>query len=161
MLFRSFIEGEEFLYLGRVYKLRFVPNTGHALSVVDDSFCLSGDCTGNARQVVESWYRDRAYEVVSDRVAYYSWLSGIKFRKVNITDARKRWGSCSPNGNLNIAWRLIMAPARVIDYVIVHELAHIEIKSHSEEFWRRVGVIISDYKKDEKWLRENGDFLVV
>jgi predicted metal-dependent hydrolase len=158
---KDFIEGEEFLYLGSVYKLKIVRNTGRALTIDDNFFCLSDDYVGNARGVIESWYQERAYEVVSERVTFYSCLSGIKFKQINITDAKKRWGSCSPGGNLNIAWRLVMAPLRVIDYVIVHELSHIEIRNHSKEFWRRLGIIIPDYKRDEKWLIDNEHFLVV
>ncbi len=158
---KDFIEGEEYLYLGRAYKLRMVHNTADALIVSDDFFYLSGDCFHNARDIIESWYQKRACEVVSERAAYYSYISGIKFKQINITGAKKRWGSCGVNGNLNIAWRLVMAPMRVIDYVIVHELSHIEIRNHSKEFWHRVGSVIPDYKRDEKWLRDNGHFLVV
>lgn len=158
---KEFIEGEEFLYLGRAYKLRVVHNTVDTLVVNDNFFYLSEECIDNAREIIERWYRKRAYEVVSERAEYYSYISGIKFKRINITGAKKRWGSCGPNGNLNIAWRLVMAPVTVIDYVIVHELSHIEIRNHSKEFWRRVGDVIPDYKKVEKWLRDNGHFLVV
>jgi predicted metal-dependent hydrolase len=158
---KDFIEGEEFLYLGKPYKLRVVHNLVDALIVSDNFFYLSDECIDNAREIIESWYRKRAYEVVSERAAYYSCVSGIKFKKIRISDAKKRWGSCSQNGNLNIAWRLVMAPPMVIDYVIVHELSHVEFRNHSKKFWSRVRAIIPDYKADEKWLRDNGHFLVV
>lgn len=158
---KDFIDGEEFLYLGKTYKLRVVGNTANGLIVDDNSFFLSEECIDNARAVVEGWYHDRAYELVSDRAAYYSYVSGIRFKKINISNAKKRWGSCGPKGKLNIAWRLVMAPLRVIDYVIVHELCHIEMRNHSKLFWRRVGSVIPDYKNHEKWLRDNGHFLVV
>jgi predicted metal-dependent hydrolase len=158
---KDFMEGEEFLYLGRAYKLRVVDNAADPLIVNDNFFCLSDECFDNARGIIEGWYRKRAYEVVSERAAYYSFVSEIKFKQINISNAKKRWGSCGPNGNLNIAWRLVMAPLRVIDYVIVHELSHIEIRNHSKRFWRRLGSVIPDYKTDEKWLRDNGHFLVV
>lgn len=158
---KDFKEGEEFFYLGKAYKLRVVRNTADALIVSGNLFYLSDECIDNAREVIEGWYQRRAYEVVTERATYYSCVSGIKFKEINISDAKKRWGSCSPNGNLNIAWRLVMAPLRVIDYVIVHELSHIKIRNHSKEFWHRVGNVIPDYKNDEKWLRDNGHFLVV
>ena len=158
---KDFVEGEELLYLGRSYRLRTGSNSGRALSVDDNFIYLPGDSIINAREVIHGWYKERAYEIVSQRAAYFSYVSGIKFNRINITNAKKRWGSCGLNGNLNIAWRLVLAPMRVIDYVIVHELAHIEIRNHSKEFWRRVGSVIPDYKTDEKWLRENGHFLVV
>jgi predicted metal-dependent hydrolase len=158
---KAFIDGEEFLYLGKPYKLRVVHNTSDALIVSDNSFYLSEGCIDNARGVIEGWYQKRAHELVSERATYYSCVSGIKFKKIKISDAKKRWGSCGPSGNLNIAWRLVMAPLRVIDYVIVHELSHIEMRNHSKRFWRKVGSVIPDYKNDEKWLRDNGHFLVV
>jgi predicted metal-dependent hydrolase len=158
---KEFIEGEEFLYLGRAYKLRLVHDTSDTLIVNDNFFYLSDECIDNAREIIERWYQTRAYEVVSERAAYYSNVSGMKFQQINITGAKKRWGSCGTNGNLNIAWRLVMAPVAVIDYVIVHELSHTEIRNHSKEFWRRVGSVIPNYKKYEKWLRDNGHFLVV
>jgi predicted metal-dependent hydrolase len=158
---KDFIDGEEFLYLGKPYELRVVHDTTDALAVRDKFFYLSQECIDNAREVIEGWYQQRAHELVSERATYYSCLSGITFKKVKISDAKKRWGSCGLNGNLNIAWRLVMAPLRVIDYVIVHELSHIEVRNHSKRFWRKVGSVIPDYKNDEKWLRDNGHFLVV
>ncbi len=158
---KDFVEGEEISYLGRSYRIRIEPNTGQPISVGDNFIYLSGDSIDNAREVIQGWYRERAYEIVSQRAAYYSYFSGIKFNRINITNAKKRWGSCGLNRNLNIAWRLVLAPPRVIDYVIVHELCHIEIRNHSKEFWRRVGSVIPDYKTDEKWLRDNGHFLVI
>lgn len=69
------------------------------------------------------WYKNEAQKVIQERVEYYSQLTGIKYKSVTITDAKRRWGSCGPKGSLNFTWRLVMAPLRVIDYVVVHELA--------------------------------------
>jgi predicted metal-dependent hydrolase len=80
---------------------------------------------------------------------------------IKITEARKRWGSCGSKGTLNFSWRLIMAPMEVIDYVIVHELAHIGQLNHSPTYWRKVAEILPDYKKREKWLKENGGLLSI
>ncbi|MBK7452806.1 MAG: M48 family metallopeptidase [Anaerolineales bacterium] len=75
---------------------------------------------------------------------------------MKISSARTRWGSCSPDGTLNFTWRLVMAPLEVIDYVVIHELAHLRVKNHSSKFWDVVKAIDPQYKEKRKWLRENG-----
>lgn len=85
----------------------------------------------------------------------------FKYNKVNITNAQRRWGSCSAKGNLNFSWRLIMASLSVIDYVIVHELVHLEEKNHGRSFWTKVKLLMPDYKKHEDWLKKNGYLLTL
>jgi hypothetical protein len=72
----------------------------------------------------------------------------------------KRWGSCGPKGTLNFSWRLVMAPIEIIDYVIVHELIHLEEKNHSEVFWRKMRTIMPDYEKRQEWLKSNENSLI-
>jgi predicted metal-dependent hydrolase len=86
---------------------------------------------------------------------------GLTCRSVRITDAKERWGSCNAAGSLNFAWRLVMAPPPVIDYVIVHELAHLVEMNHSQRFWGLVGRILPDYAVRRKWLRENEHLLTL
>jgi len=74
---------------------------------------------------------------------------------VRITDAKERWGSCSPAGTLNFAWRLVTAPEGIIEYVIVHELAHLVEMNHSPRFWEAVGRVLPDYAARRAWLRKN------
>jgi len=76
-----------------------------------------------------------------------------------ITSARTRWGSCSQEGALSFAWRLIMAPLPIIDYVVVHELAHIQVKNHSKRFWNKLNVLMPDYRQRIEWLERNGHLL--
>ena len=80
---------------------------------------------------------------------------------MKITDARTRWGSCSTRGSLNFSWRLVMAPPAVIDYVILHELAHLKIHNHSSNFWSRVAQLVPDYREHKKWLEQNGHLLAI
>ena len=82
------------------------------------------------------------------------WVNG-KAARIRITGARTRWGSCAGE-RLNFTYRLAMAPLEVIDYVIVHELVHIEVKNHSKTFWKRVEKIMPGYKRRRRWLKENG-----
>ena len=155
---KEFVSGEGFLYLGRYYKLEIVDGQEELLRF-ENKFYLSRSALPDAKKVFIDWYKKKAYEKISERVRFYSQRSGIKYNKVNITDAQKRWGSCSPKGNLNFSWKLIMAPLSVIDYVVVHELAHIEEKKHSKSFWVKVKIMMPDYEKYKNWLNENGYLL--
>ena len=152
---KEFVNGEGFLYLGDTYKLCIIDKTDASLTLNTNGFVLAREHVEDAKEVFKKWYRKEARKKISERVAGYSALSGIRYNKVNITNAQKRWGSCSAKGNLNFSWRLIMAPLKVIDYVVVHELAHIEEKNHSKKFWGKVKIMLPDYEKHKNWLKEN------
>jgi predicted metal-dependent hydrolase len=98
----------------------------------------------------------KALEHLRQRVAYYANLTGLTYKSVKINEAKTRWGSCSYTGAINFTWRLILAPERVIDYVVVHELMHLKQPNHSFRFWNEVKNLVPDYKQDEKWLKNNG-----
>ena len=157
---KRYENGEQFLYLGRSYSLKTVENTESSLSF-DDGFLLSENLRADARPLFVEWYKARAEEVIGERLSNFTRLSGIKFTMFRITGAQKRWGSCNSRGNLHFAWRLIMAPLPVVDYVVVHELAHIVEKNHSARFWRGVERILPDYRERRAWLRKNGSMLVL
>lgn len=101
-------------------------------------------------------YRDKAREIFEQKVSYYAQMMGASYGRIAIRDQKTRWGSCSGEGNLNFNWRLIFAPAGVLDYVVVHELAHRKEMNHSPRFWRVVEDTMPEYRKYQKWLKENG-----
>jgi alpha-glucosidase len=90
------------------------------------------------------------------RAAHWAPLLGVTFGRVRVKDQRSLWGSCSREGNLNFTWRLTLAPPEVLDYVVVHELAHRLEMNHSRRFWAHVARVCPDYKVHRKWLRQNG-----
>ncbi len=139
---KKFQEGEEFLYLGKNYKLSIEINSKEAL--ID-------------------WYKKEALKIIPERVRWFAQAAGAGYRyhDVKISRAEKRWGSCSPKGRLRFSWRLIMAPLEVIDYVVVHELVHVKEKNHARMFWGRVESILPEYKKQTAWLKENEHFLTI
>jgi hypothetical protein len=155
---REFVEGERFPFLGREYELRLVRPQRPALKF-EDGFTLGASAQPSSEQVFIRWYRDQALRVISKRVKAFAEAHGLSPGKIKITSARTRWGSCSPDGTLNFSWRLVLAPLEVIDYVVVHELAHLRVRSHSRKFWRTVEQILPGYHIQRKWLRENGDTL--
>ncbi len=157
---KEFVNGEGFLYLGKYYKLTIVDNQDVPLHF-DNSFYLLRDYLPVARDVFINWYKERAYEKIKERVAFYAQKRGLKYNRINITNAEKRWGSCSAKGNLNFSWRLIMAPLPVIDYVVVHELVHLVERNHTREFWAKVKLLMPDYEKYRSWLKEKGYLLTL
>ena len=108
---------------------------------------------------LEKRYRDAATDFIPKRVEYYHTFTGGNYSKITIRDQKTRWGSCSASGTLSFSFRLMMAPPRVLDYVIVHELCHLTHMNHSKEFWNMVESILPDYKEHRKWLKENGHTL--
>ncbi len=104
----------------------------------------------------KSLYRRQAGKVLAARTAYYAEQMQVDYGRITIKETKTRWGSCSGKGNLNFHWKLILMPPEVLDYVVVHELAHRKEMNHSERFWRIVGSFLPDYKECRKWLRENG-----
>jgi predicted metal-dependent hydrolase len=86
----------------------------------------------------------------------YAERLGRKLGRITLRDTRSRWGSCTEKGDLMYSWRLVMAPAEVLEYVAAHEVAHIIEMNHSDRFWRVVEKLMPGYRKHRNWLRENG-----
>jgi len=157
---RKFIDGETFLFLGSSFDLKLVKPQRPSLQF-KHGFTLSQTMQANAERLFIRWYKEQAQAVMTERVRHYSALHGFSPGQVKITSARTRWGSCSSNGTLNFTWRLVMAPLEVIDYVVLHELAHLRVKNHSKKFWSVVASICPQYTSHRKWLRENGESLTL
>lgn len=105
---------------------------------------------------LEKAYRQKARERITQRTDYFAALMGVSYNRISIGAAKTRWGSCSARGNLNFHWKLILMPPQVLDYVVVHELAHRKEMNHSPRFWAEVETMLPDYKQRRKWLKENG-----
>ena len=157
---KKYIAGEQFLYLGHLYPLSIV-DEGSAPLMFTHEFCLLKKFQPVAKQLFMDWYKKEACRTIKDRLDWYCLQSGLQYNQFNVTGASKRWGSCNLKNNLNFSWRLIMSPLSVIDYVVAHELAHIEEKNHSQRFWKKVQAIFPDYKSQNRWLRENGHWITI
>lgn len=158
---KKFVDGEGFLYLGVVYPLSVDGTEDAQLAFDGQKFILSKEHRSDARDIFIQWYRKCAHSYISKRVKEYSSRYNIPFSKIRITNAEKRWGSCNNKGSLRFSWRLAMAPPDVIDYVIVHELAHIRHLNHSRAFWQEVVSIMPDFKERKRWLLKNGSRLFI
>ncbi len=148
---KQYVPGETFMYLGDAYSLDVVKGQKKGL-ILEGNFRLAESAQDKAKLVFERWYRAEAKQILSERVRLYASQCGLQYKKIGITSARTRWGSCSADGSLNLSWRLILAPLEAVDYVVVHELVHTVFHNHSKRFWKRVEKIMPDYKERRKWL---------
>ena len=105
----------------------------------------------------KKYYRNLAREVLGARTGYYARKMGVTYGRISIREQKTSGGSCSSVGNLNYNWKLVLMPPGVLDYVVVHELAHRREMNHSAAFWKVVATWMPDYKKYRKWLRDNGN----
>lgn len=167
---REFVSGKILPCLGRNYVLEIEENQSDQISVWLDKTVLrmsvpaflAGDA--GKREIVkilELWYAREARKVIPQRVAEINKGFGFAYNRIAIRNQRTRWGSCSQSKNLNFNWRLLLAPPEILDYVIVHELAHLQELNHSRHFWRLVESRCSYFREARKWLKENGHALSI
>jgi len=157
---KKFVDGEKFLYLGKFYDLKIIEDQKFPL-IFEDGFYLSNNYISNAYKIFKNFYKKMAKEIINERIKFYVNKYGFKYNKIKITSANKRWGSCTGKGNLNFSYRLIMAPLKVVDYVVVHELVHLIDKTHKKSFYNKVEKILPDYKERKDWLNKNGYLLKI
>ncbi|WP_292368486.1 M48 family metallopeptidase [Methanoregula sp. UBA64] len=151
---KRFVEGEEFLFLGRYYPLAIIAGSDAPVSL-GTSFFIGERSLPGARDLFLAWYVEKAKALVPARVAGFAAILDYRPKKIRISDTRRRWASCSTSGTLSFCWRLILAPPEVVDYVIVHELVHMRQPDHSPRFWEKVGQAMPEYQKHREWLRKN------
>ena len=149
---KVFAAGEKFLFLGEAYELFVVPGAYGPLIFNEKGFFLREGCRSLAKWLFRDWYAKQAEELLSARVRHYAGLIGACYSKIKISNAKGRWGSCSSKGVLNFSWRLVMAPRDVVDYVVVHEVVHLEELNHSKRFWEKVRALAPDHARAKRWL---------
>jgi predicted metal-dependent hydrolase len=110
-------------------------------------------------KIVEGVLREMARKDLTAVVIHQAKAMQVSPKGITVRDQRTRWGSCSNRGTLSFNWRLIMAPPEILNYVVVHELAHLKVPNHSPEFWALVGQHYPDFKAARMWLKENAGAL--
>ena len=158
---REWFNGETFLYLGKTYRLSLVPDQDRPLKLQDGRFCLSREWieqggTQAARSAFEQFYTDKGQQRFAGRVAYFAPKVGVAVRAIRVKDMGYRWASCGSSGALNFHWKCMMAPPRIIDYIVVHELCHFHHRNHTDAFWNEVDKILPDWRQRQQWLRQWG-----
>ena len=160
---RALADGSELTLLGEPLKLRVRVSPGGpaAISRADGKIeaRVPDNTAETLRGALKLWYKEAARRVIRERVE--ALRDGLKVGRVSVRDQKTRWGSCSSNGNLSFNWRVVMAPLYVIDYLVVHELTHVEFPDHSPRYWKRVESRLPDYRVGKAWLREKGPWLAL
>lgn len=162
----EFVDGEGFYVLGRHYRLKFIDpppidgKSAKAAQIDGDRLILARDEAGAAEQRITEFYIREATTYLEPVVARWRATFGCRNAiRIRVRDLGYRWGSCSKNGLLNFHWRVIQLPPSAIDYIVVHELAHLSVPDHSPAFWREVEKVLPDYQARRDWLREKGGAL--
>jgi predicted metal-dependent hydrolase len=155
---KEFVSGETILYLGRNYRLE-VTDKDIAGVGFQGRFEISRANQSRAAELFKMWYVQQAEVKIPQRAKYFADALGVSFNRVFISDLRVRWGSCTPKSNINFNWRLMKAPQTVIDYVIVHQLAHLIEPNHTPRFWNIVSIQVPRFDWAKRWLREHGELL--
>lgn len=153
---KEFLGGEGFLYLGRSHRLKLVEEQDVPLKLAAGRFCLRRDALPAAREHFIRWYTERAKAWLSSRVADYQARMEVIPAGVKVQDLGYRWGSCGKGDWLYFHWKMILLPARIAQYVVVHEIAHLHEPRHAPGFWLRVESAMPDYAQRKAWLAEHG-----
>lgn len=154
-LAKKFIEGENFWLWGNKYILKFSNKTQP--KITDNYLEIHPAYQKNPQKVSQDFYKNELEKILPERVNFWVKNMNLKPKNIKISSAQNRWGSCTAHENLNFSFRLAMVPLEILDYVIVHELAHLKQLNHSPTFWKVVEQTLPNYKKSRKWLRENSD----
>jgi len=152
---RIFVDGEGFLYLGKSYRLKIIKESKEPLILTGGYFILKEKYTLQARELFIEFYKKNGLDFIADRITCFSEKLGVVPENINVRKLGNRWASRTKKG-LNFHWKLFMAPISIIDYILVHELAHYLKGDHSPEFWEIIESIIPDYEERRNWLRYNG-----
>lgn len=156
---KEYVAGESFLYLGEQYSLQLSADAAGAVRLSGSQFQMARQDRQQGDALFRSWYLQQARQQLSPRIAALAREMGLRYSRIWVRDLKYRWGSCSPGGTLSFNWRIIQAPTVVIDYLIVHELAHVLEPNHSEDFWNIVAVHVPGWRKARAWLKQHGSQL--
>ena len=155
------LKAGEAYFLGQPFRLTAVPGARGAVSLNGDEIRVPQSDPGDLWFRLQLWYREQALGLLQERVSAFGAQMGLKPGPVVLKGWKRRWGECHPDGTLKFNWRLIMCPPAVIDYVVVHELAHLKVPGHNPRFWGQVAKVLPDYAVRRGWLnREGAPFLL-
>ena len=148
---KEFVSGEGFLFLGRNYRLKIENRHARHVELVDDRLIMRCDRAPTGSDDLIAWYVEQGRTLLPERTASWAARMGVALSEPHVRRLGFRWGSCSRNGRLNIHWAVMQLPYPLLDYVLVHELAHVRHRDHSTEFWRTVARPIPDHaeRRDE------------
>jgi predicted metal-dependent hydrolase len=161
---RHFLGGEELHLLGEKYYLHlqqkeqspFVHQSQQEIIVTGRINRLS---PATIKKTLSAWYQQKAEVYLTAQTKALAKKTDLYPRSITVKSYKARWGSCKISGDIQFNWKLIQAPAAIIDYVIVHELCHLQHHNHSKQFWQLVAHHYPEFKQARQWLKEHGNQL--
>jgi len=163
---KEFVSGESFSFLGRNHPLKIESGHYPVIKLYQDELVVSvrdktADNALAIKQLLIKWYKQQAESELRDKTESYSRIIGVNPSSVTIKSFKSRWGSCSISAGIQYNWKIIIAPDRIVNYVVIHELCHILHHNHSPAFWKAVGRYCQDYRDCNAWLKINGGRLEI
>jgi predicted metal-dependent hydrolase len=152
---REIANGEGFLFMGKSYRLKIEEGLETPLTLAQGFFKLDADDVEDARQHFINFYKEKGKQHISERVHLIRGKFGVNPKSIRVMDLQNRWASRSDK-SINFHWKVMLAPMTIIDYVIIHELAHYLAPGHGSKFWEQVESVMPDYQEKKIWLRNNG-----
>lgn len=150
-------DGESFFFLGKKYKLEI--GLHDKIQIKDDRLLFPIGLNFRIQKDLQAWYIKQAKNIISTQVDYFAEKMNTSYLDIQFSDTKSQWGRCTHDNRLQFSWRLVMAPMLVLNYVVVHELAHTIHKNHSSSFWSKVRLFNPSYKQNIKWLKDHGSSL--
>jgi predicted metal-dependent hydrolase len=150
-------------FLGQPYRLETAPGNGRSVEIAGNRLRVpvpEGGAAVRWKRLV-AWYRGQADVLISQRLRHYGARMGLAAGPMELRSWKRRWGECHPDGLLRFNWRLVLLPPEIVDYVVVHELAHLLVPGHNPRFWSVVAGVLPDWARRRRWLnREGSPFLL-
>ncbi len=158
---RVFSSGEIFHYLGDAFPIEIIVDPEQKRDCVELAktkllITVAEEDPARVRQALRRFYYQRCKALVEDRIRHYQGQFKVRPRGIQINDNPAVWGTCNGQRQLTFNWKLAMAPAEIIDYIVVHEMCHMVHLNHDRSFWRLVGKLLPDYKARQDWLQQSG-----
>jgi predicted metal-dependent hydrolase len=157
---KKLISGEGFLFFGEIWPLQVVWTWAPKVKVIAGENFLEmlapvASTLEERQKALNRFYKKQAKLHLQERVEVFSARMGLKPSQISVRGQRTRWGSCSSDASISLNWILLAAPLEVIDYIVVHELAHIRHLNHSPDFWALVAEFHPQWKASKRWLKEH------
>jgi len=147
---------DQLYYLGQLYPMVLTQKSTNTVEILENNILIAiKDDQDRPHPMLINWYKQQTISLVTPILKKYQAKYEITFNRLTITAAKTRWGSCSSRGNICFSYRLAMLPIYVIEYIVVHELAHLKYLNHSSKFWEHVGKLYPEYNNAEKWLKQH------
>ena len=159
---KDYVSGEDFLYLGRHYRLKVLLGKKYLVELKNGYLTVyvkDKSKTAKTKRLIKQWYLKQASIYLIKKTEQLASTLSLTFNFSKVREYKSRWGSCSTSGNIFYNWRLVMAPPKIIQYVVFHELMHLKEHNHSPKFWKMLRSAYPDLDTAKQWLVYNGHTL--